>query len=89
MRSVVLKGVEITIGSKVRFMDDSQLYEVYVISKHSEGNVHIVRDFSKKNGSTMKKYIKILFIVPTRMNIVGLGELGCALWCFEPIIAVA
>lgn len=85
MRSIVLKGVEITIGSKVRFVDDSQLYEGYVISKPTIGQVYIVRDFSKKNGFLLEEvHNELVHWTDEEGNIEGFGEPGFAVWRFEP-----
>ncbi len=85
MRSIVLKGVEITIGSKVRFVDDSQLYEGYVISKPTIGHVYIVRDFSKKNGFLLEEvHNELVHWTDEEGNIEGFGEPGFAVWRFEP-----
>lgn len=51
MKTVILKGQEIKIGSEVRFIDDRDLYtDVTTIKKPVVGNVYVVREFSKKGG---------------------------------------
>jgi len=51
MKTVILKGQEIKIGSEVRFIDDRNLYsDVKNIIKPVLGNVYVVRGFSKNGG---------------------------------------
>ena len=51
MKTVILKGQEITIGSEVRFVDDRDMYaDVPSINKPIVGNVYVVKEFSKNGG---------------------------------------
>lgn len=86
MKTVILKGQTITIGSKIRFVDDRNLYEGYSnINKPSVGLVYTVRAFSQKNGFLLEE-VKNDFATWTDDdgNIEGSGEPGFAVWRFEP-----
>lgn len=51
MKTVILKGQEITIGSEVRFINDKDMYsDIQSINKPIIGNVYFVKEFSKNGG---------------------------------------
>lgn len=87
MKSVILKGQTITIGSKIRFIDDKNLYPGYgnIINKPTVGLVYTVRAFSQKNGFLLEE-VENDFAMWTDDdgNIEGSGEPGFAVWRFEP-----
>ncbi len=56
MKTVILKGQEIKIGSQIRFIDDRDLYtDVTSIKKPVVGNVYTVRNFSKNGGFLLEE----------------------------------
>jgi hypothetical protein len=56
MKTVILKGQEIKIGSQVRFIDDRELYgDIPSIKKPTVGNVYTVRNFSKNGGFLLEE----------------------------------
>jgi len=84
MRTIILKGVEITIGSKVKFIDDFDLYEdIENVNKPELGKVYTVSGYSKK-GFYLKE-IKNEIIEWNDTNGQNyLYEPGFGSWRFEP-----
>jgi hypothetical protein len=86
MKSVILKGQIITIGSKVRFVDDRDLYPgCDHVKKPSVGIVYEVRGFSDKNGFLLEE-VKNRNVewVNENGDYDGESEPGFAVWRFEP-----
>ena len=66
MKSIILKGQEIKIGSKVRFVNNSDLYtfdKIGEISKPRLGRVYTVRGFTDKDGFFLEQQCKKLALV--------------------------
>lgn len=83
MKSVILNGQTITIGSKIRFIDDRDLYTQATaqINKPKLGEIYTVRSFAK-NGSFLLEEVKneeFQFEIPSFF-----GEPGFAIRRFEP-----
>lgn len=88
MKSIILKGEKITIGSQVRFIDNSKLYVgMEDISKPTLGEIYTVRGFTTKNGFYLEEIknpiIKWYFDDGTFDSE---DEPGFATWRFEPIL---
>ena len=93
MKSVILKGVEIKIGDKVRFVNDSRLYIGCDVSRPELGKVYMVRGFT--TGSTGKSSFLLEEIknhdwfVEDGKGDVDMKEPGFAIWRFEPATPLA
>lgn len=86
MKTVILKGQEIKIGSQVRFVNDKDLYTgVEGVIKPVIGQVYTVRGFSELNGFYLEevKNIDFEWTSPTG-DVDGVSEPGFATWRFEP-----
>ena len=86
MKTIILKGQEIKIGSQVRFMDDRHLYaDVKDVIKPVVGQVYTVRDFTKLNGFLLEE---VKNVEHNWVNVQGelddVAEPGFAAWRFEP-----
>ena len=86
MQIVVLKGQEISIGSRVRFVDEHNLYSGYsFVNKPTVGEVYTVRGFSEKNGFLLEELEnELVFWTNDNGDIDGYSEPGFAVWRFEP-----
>jgi len=84
MRTIILKGVEIKIGSKVKFIDNFDLYEDSTkINKPELGKVYTVNGFSKK-GFFLKEIKNDIFEWRDEFGNTNLSEPGFGSWRFEP-----
>ena len=62
MKTILLKGVEIKIGSRVRFVNDKGLYtEVDGVIKPEVGKVYTVRDINDLGGFLLEEVKNIYF----------------------------
>jgi hypothetical protein len=86
MKTVILKGVEIKIGSQVRFIDDRNLYsDVPTIIKPVVGNVYVVKGFSKNGGFLLETIDNPVYrFVTPEGNLIEICEPGFAVNRFEP-----
>ncbi len=86
MKTVILKGQEIKIGSQVRFVNDKDLYNgVKDIVKPVLGQVYTVRGFTDLNGFYLEEVKNINFEWTTESGDVdSVSEPGFAVWRFEP-----
>ena len=86
MKTVILKGQEITIGSEVRFIDDRDMYfDVPSINKPIVGNVYVVREFSKKGGFLLEGVNnKVHRFSNLEGELIDICEPGFAVNRFEP-----
>lgn len=86
MKTIILKGQEIKIGSQVRFMDDRHLYtDVKDIIKPVVGQVYTVRDFTKLNGFLLEEVKNVEHNwVNDQGELDDVAEPGFAAWRFEP-----
>lgn len=86
MKTIILKGVEIKIGSKVRFVNDTKLYTgIEGITKPELGVVYTVRDINEKGGFLLKEIENVVFewyFESGELDCVA--EPGFANWRFEP-----
>lgn len=86
MKTIILKGVEIKKGSKVRFINDKDLYTgIEGIIKPEIGGIYTVRDINEKGGFLLKEIINDDFewYLPSgELDIVA--EPGFASRRFEP-----
>jgi hypothetical protein len=86
MKTVILKGQEITIGSQVRFVDDRKLYLGFKdVIKPVVGQVYTVRGFTILNGFFLEevKNVEINWI-NDQGELDDVAEPGFAAWRFEP-----
>lgn len=86
MKSVLLKGVEIKIGSCVRYINDTDLYPGLTdVIKPKLGKVYTVRDINELGGFLLKeiKNINYEWYSP-ETDSMYLAEPGFANWRFEP-----
>lgn len=86
MKTIILKGVEIKIGSKVRFVNDKDLYVgIKGVIKPTIGEVYTVRDINEKNGFLLKEIKnEELEWYKTNGELDIVAEPGFACWRFEP-----
>lgn len=88
MKSIILKGQEIKIGSKVRFVNNSDLYtfdKIGKISKPRLGRVYTVRGFTDKDGFFLEEIVNpVLDWHDASGRFSQKGEPGFAAWRFEP-----
>ena len=86
MKTVILKGQEITIGSEVRFVDDRDMYaDVPSINKPIVGNVYVVKEFSKNNGFLLEGIDnKVHKFSNLEGELIDICEPGFAVNRFEP-----
>ena len=86
MKTVILKGQQITIGSEVRFIDDRDLYaDVPNINKPVVGNVYVVKEFSKKGGFLLEGIEnKVHKFSNPHGELIDICEPGFAINRFEP-----
>jgi hypothetical protein len=86
MKTVILKGVEIKIGSRVRFVNDTNLYTtVEGVIKPELGNVYTVRDINDLGGFLLQeiKNVDYEWYSP-QGELDFIAEPGFANWRFEP-----
>lgn len=88
MKTVILKGQEIKIGSQVRFVNDKDLYvDVKDVNKPALGQVYTVRGFTELNGFLLEEVKNINFEWTNDSGDVdSVAEPGFAIWRFEPAI---
>jgi hypothetical protein len=86
MKTVILKGQEISIVSEVRFIDDRDLYsDVSDIKKPTVGNVYVVKEFSKKGGFLLEGIDnKVHRFSNPQGELIDICEPGFAINRFEP-----
>lgn len=86
MKTVILKGQEIKIGSQVRFVNDTNLYVgVEGVIKPVLGQVYTVRGFSEPNGFYLEEVKNIDFEwTSPNGDVDSVSEPGFAVWRFEP-----
>lgn len=86
MKTVILKGQEITIGSEVRFVDDRDMYDdVPSINKPVVGNVYVVKEFSKNGGFLLEGVgNKVHRFSNLEGDFIDICEPGFAVNRFEP-----
>ena len=86
MKTVILKGQEITIGSEVRFVDDRDMYaDVPSINKPVVGNVYVVKEFSKNGGFLLEGIDnKVHKFSNVEGELIDICEPGFAINRFEP-----
>jgi hypothetical protein len=86
MKSIILKGQEIKVGSQVRFLDDRHLYDnTEGIVKPVIGQVYTVRGFTDLNGFYLNEVKNDIFEwVNDQGEIDAVEEPGFAAWRFEP-----
>lgn len=88
MKSVILKGQEVTIGTKIRFIDDRDLYVgVENVIKPNLGSVYTVRNFSEKGGFLLSeiKNPNHNWLAEDGITIKSTSEPGFSIWRFEPM----
>jgi hypothetical protein len=88
MKSIILKGVEVKIGDKVRFIDNRNLYtEDYDgfnnIIKPELGKIYSVRGFTNNNGFYLDEIVNSL-IQTAAMGYTFEVEPGFGIYRFEP-----
>ena len=86
MKTVILKGQEITIGSPIRFVDDRDMYaDVPSIKKPVTGNVYVVKEFSKTGGFILEEINnKVHKFSNLKGELIDICEPGFAVNRFEP-----
>jgi hypothetical protein len=86
MKTIILKGQEIKVGSQVRFIDDRHLYdECEGIVKPEVGKVYTVRAFTKLNGFYLEEVKNDeRNWVNDQGEVDDFAEPGFAAWRFEP-----
>ncbi len=85
MKTIILNGVKITIGSKVRYIDDTNLYEGFTnIILPKLGKIYTVRGFSYK-GFYLEEIINDdIQWIDENGNVDSISEPGFGSWRFEP-----
>lgn len=86
MKTILLNGIEIKIGSQVRFVNDKDLYtKVDGVNKPVVGKIYTVRDINDKDGFLLREVKNIDF---HWFNLNGsfskTTEPGFGHWRFEP-----
>lgn len=93
MKSVILKGVEIKIGDKVRFVDDRNIYDSNQIINPELGKVYTVSGFSKgydgKPGFYLEEIKNLEFPFSDGNGDVSWIIPGFAIWRFDPATPLA
>lgn len=86
MKTIILHGQEIRIGSCVRFVNDSNLYtRVEGVIKPILGQVYVVRGFTDLNGFYLEGINNMIFNwYSTQGKLESIAEPGFANWRFEP-----
>ncbi len=86
MKTIILKGQEIKVGSQVRFIDDRHLYDdCKGIVKPVVGQVYTVRGFTKLNGFLLEEVKNVDHSwTNDEGEIDDVAEPGFAAWRFEP-----
>jgi hypothetical protein len=86
MKTIILKGQEIKVGSQVRFIDDRHLYDdCEGIVKPVVGQVYTVRGFTKLNGFLLEEVKNVDHRwTNDEGEIDDVAEPGFAAWRFEP-----
>jgi hypothetical protein len=86
MKTVLLKGVEIKIGSRVRYVNDTDLYvTVKGVIKPELGQVYTVRDINDLGGFLLKEIRNTTFEWYSPSGELDyIAEPGFANWRFEP-----
>jgi hypothetical protein len=86
MKTIILKGQEIKIGSKVRFVNDKDLYSITPsVIKPKLGQVYTVRGFSDKGGFLLEEIKNVIHIWTNESGEAdGASEPGFAAHRFEP-----
>jgi hypothetical protein len=83
---VILKGEKITIGSKIRFIDETELYINTILNRPEIGKVYTVSGFSPPGGFYLEEIKnKVFNWLDDQGNITSKAEPGFATWRFEPI----
>ena len=86
MKTVILKGQEIKIGSQVRFVNDRDLYPgLDGVIKPVLGQVYTVRGFSSLNGFLLEEVKNDNYEwINDSGEVDSVDEPGFASWRFEP-----
>jgi hypothetical protein len=89
MKSVILNGQKITIGSKVRYVNNKDLYpsdKKNEIIKPRIGKVYTVRGFTHENGFYLEEIVnKVIDWFPNG-KYESTCEPGFGVWRFEPYV---
>ena len=90
MKTVILRGVEIKIGSRVRYINDKNLYVgINGITKPELGGVYTVRQINDKGGFLLKEVRNVIFDwYSDSGNLEIIAEPGFANWRFEPVLPI-
>ena len=85
MKTIILQGQEIRIGSSVRFVNDSNLYtRIEGVIKPILGQVYVVRGFTDLNGFYLEGINNMIFNwYSTQGKLESIAEPGFANWRFE------
>lgn len=85
MKSVILKGQKIEIGSKVRFINDKELYVgLEGVTRPIIGQVYTVRGFTDVGGFFLEEIKNDIFQWMIDDKVDSESEPGFATWRFEP-----
>lgn len=85
MKSVILKGQKIEVGSKVKFINDIDLYVgVDGVIKPIVGHIYTVRGFTTLGGFYLEEIKNIIFKWYNGDKLESEDEPGFATWRFEP-----
>lgn len=86
MKTIILHGQEVSIGSSVRFVNDSNLYTgVKGVIKPVLGQVYVVRGFTDLKGFYLEEIKNIVFEwYSTEGKLESIAEPGFASRRFEP-----
>ncbi len=87
VKAIILNGVEITIGSKIKYIDDRKLYEnCSEIILPKLGHIYTVRGFSYK-GFYLEEIINDdIQWIDKNGKVDSISEPGFGSWRFEPYI---
>jgi len=87
MKSVILRGVEVKIGDKVRYIDDRNIYTSNDITKPVVGKVYTISGFSVGSDGNPGFYLEEVKNYKFPFGVDGRIEWaipGFAIWRFEP-----
>jgi hypothetical protein len=93
IKSVILKGIEVKVGDKVRFIDDRNIYDCGLIVNPELGKVYTVSGFSKGYNGGLGFYLEEVkngkFPFSDGQGDVDFLVPGFAIWRFEPATPLA
>lgn len=91
MKKIILKGVEVTVGSRVRYINDKDLYVgINGITKPELGKIYSIRAINELDGFLLKEIRNVIFEWYSEQGeLEFIAEPGFANWRFEPVLPIS